>query len=443
MPLRELKVLRDWSLRSRIGLQALVLLGLPLPHGLAISRGPVLCVALAAAAYFALRQRSHAPRSDTGDLVVSLLATTLVVHWSGGLASPFFGLYYVDVVLAAASHGLRGSLLVATGAGIGALVAELAQKTWLISADDAISSLPYLYIIALVTGNLVGLLQQETGRRVSEQEARTRSEERESRHEEDLRYAGEVQRALLPRSLPCAPEYQIAVRFLPEREVGGDFYHVDLQASGELDLAVGDVRGHGLSAALLLAGLKRSISHTRHLLVPEMLSRINQELCPDTPDDMFITLFYGRLSLKTGMLTYGSAGHVPFLLVRSQTGEVAEGQTTGLPLGLLPDSQYEELRIQMNPGDVLACYTDGIVERRLHIGDVDDHGESKAAAKVLNWEHLVEALRESRMEPAERICDRLLESAGLPGDQEDDATLLVVRWLGPGRAGTPEAGSSE
>ncbi|HEY3281780.1 MAG TPA: PP2C family protein-serine/threonine phosphatase [Armatimonadota bacterium] len=431
--------LHRWVLRLRTGLLGPIALSLAVPHRRFVNPLAISLVLVAACLYYAVALGRSTRPVRRHDPLVGLGFTTLLVHWSGGLSSAYFGLYYIDVVLAAVTQSTRGALLIATGAGGGALLAELAQRTWWATAsdvDDALGTLPYLFLVGLVCGRLMELWQSETLRRQAEQAARANAEDRDRQHEEDLAFAADVQQALLPRSLPQIEGCDLASRFMPEHSVGGDFYHVDVTSSSDLELAIADVRGKGLAAALLLAGLRRSISYAHHLPIPRLLERLNRDLCPDTPEEMFITFLYCRVNLGSGQVAYGSAGHVPLLLSRGGARDVVEGETTGLPLGLIPTATYEERHLELKPGDRLVLMTDGVAERRPQSPRTQSGGGRPRGPKRLILDRLEAAMLGAPDLTADATCEHLLRAAGLPEDQDDDATLLVLKW-GAGRVPGP------
>jgi serine phosphatase RsbU (regulator of sigma subunit) len=435
----------DWNLRLRPWLLLLIALTLLIRHDVPMNRVKILALLAVAALFYLLRPKIRQEAFQGIGLIFNLAFTSLLVHWSGGLNSLFFSLYFLDIVLAASVYNLSGTMLYAVCAGLGATLAEISRSAFEPSrarVDDVLSTLPYLFLVAYVAGVLVQRWREEAALREEERISRAILEEKTRRHDEDLKFAVEVQRALLPKSLPKPPGCELAARFNPQREVGGDFYETHLVNESLLELIVADVRGKGLSAALLLTGLKRSLDYTSGESIRSALAAINRDLCPDTPAEMFATLFYGRLRLDTGILTYGSAGHLPFLIYRPSEDLVIEGKSTGIPLGLLAEQEYEEERLQLLPGDVLACFTDGLAERREDcVDETERAADPDSPQKILILRGLGETLRRCHDEPAERICDRLWSCAGLPSDQEDDVTLVVLKWKSPQPHGDPSTGN--
>jgi sigma-B regulation protein RsbU (phosphoserine phosphatase) len=202
--------------------------------------------------------------------------------------------------------------------------------------------------------------------------------------------------------------------------VGGDYHDFVTGREGRLGIAIGDVSGKGMPAALLMAMLQASFNAQvqNQLSVNETVSRVNDHMVRFTGPDQFATFFYGELDLKTRRFTYSNAGHNPPLVIRAD-GRLVELATGGLVLGFMSDVIYEEASVSLAPGDTLFLYTDGITEAR---NDQDEEfGE----------ERLFKLLQEMRRFPP----DQLLESVFLEADrfaagellQQDDTTLVALR----------------
>jgi sigma-B regulation protein RsbU (phosphoserine phosphatase) len=240
-----------------------------------------------------------------------------------------------------------------------------------------------------------------------------------SRLAQDLRLASMVQRGLQPGPV-LHPRLDLAREFLPFREVGGDYYDVVMLPEDRVVVAVGDVMGKGIPAALLAATLTatvRSQIQSGQCLPCEVVSHVNRVFWQVTPPGLFASLFYGVLDLHAGTLDYVNAGHhYPFVL-RAEGGAV-ELEEGGTVLGLTEEACFTRGRLQMSGSDLLVLYSDGIVDR------------SNPAGEMYGLERLEEAALASRNDSA-RIClysilgDVQGWSGGTPA--EDDATLIVVR----------------
>jgi phosphoserine phosphatase RsbU/P len=179
----------------------------------------------------------------------------------------------------------------------------------------------------------------------------------------DLEIAREIQKAMLPPARFRAPGADVVGFSRPANTVGGDFYEILPIGDGRLVVAVGDVAGKGSPAALLMAlllAMMRTLNDER-LEPAELIARLNVQVCRQAPGSRFITLFYALFDMRTGSLTFVNAGHTPPLLLRNQGGidRLHEG---GVALGLFDQSAYTAGRTVMQPGDLLAIYSDGITE---------------------------------------------------------------------------------
>jgi serine phosphatase RsbU (regulator of sigma subunit)/pSer/pThr/pTyr-binding forkhead associated (FHA) protein len=183
----------------------------------------------------------------------------------------------------------------------------------------------------------------------------------------DLKLAEQVQKKFLPQGVPTVPGYEFFAFYQPTYEVGGDYYDFVPLSSDRLALALGDVSGKGVAAALMMAKFS---GDTRFCILTEdgpapAASKLNSLLCAAGIEDKFITLSLGVLDAPARKLTLASAGHTP-VLIRRADGKVEEvGQEfSGVPLGIMDDTQYEQAEVQLNPGDVVVIYSDGVTDAR-------------------------------------------------------------------------------
>ena len=197
------------------------------------------------------------------------------------------------------------------------------------------------------------------GQLVREQEAEAATRQR---FEQELEVARLIQQHFLPRELPDLPGWDVAAYYRPAREVGGDFYDVIPLADGRVAFVVGDVTDKGVPAALVMSATRSVLrASVQRLIEPgEVLQRVNDHLCPDMPEKMFVTCLYAVLDPRTGLFRFANAGHdLPY--VKTADG-VTELRARGMPLGLLPGMDYEENEVVLAPGDCLLLHSDGIVE---------------------------------------------------------------------------------
>jgi phosphoserine phosphatase RsbU/P len=242
---------------------------------------------------------------------------------------------------------------------------------------------------------------------------------------QQLEAAREVQSRLLPSELPCVPGLDFSGDSRPAGEVGGDFFDFVPLPTGDLGIAVGDVSGKGIPAAIVMAGIQisfRSLArdHARH--VAALVRDLNRLVYDVSPPNFYATLFYAEVNPKTGRLTYVNAGHEPPLLIRKSSGKVERLRTGGTVIGLTNRSRYEVGTTFMDPGDLLIAFTDGITEAASEDGsDLRDAG-------------VVDAVLDSEGSRAADIVESVLDSVDrFTGGAKpaDDRTVVVLRMKGP------------
>jgi len=245
------------------------------------------------------------------------------------------------------------------------------------------------------------------------------------RHErllQELTNAREIQSRLLPLVAPPTPGYEVAGASFPCGEVGGDYFDYIDRGEGRLLLALGDVSGKGLDAALLMASLHAALRVQAGMGVslPDLLAGVNRFLHGSSPANRFVTLIAAELDPARHRLVYVSAGHNPALLIRD-SGQLVELPASGLPLGVQAEVAYEEREVRFAPGDVLVIYSDGISEA------VNGDGEEFTA------ERLVAVVRQYHGALASELQELSMQELGTflgTASRTDDATLIVVRRVG-------------
>ncbi|MDP6637513.1 MAG: SpoIIE family protein phosphatase [Phycisphaerae bacterium] len=244
---------------------------------------------------------------------------------------------------------------------------------------------------------------------------------------QSLEMAMEIQQHLLPQGSPLVDGFDIAGRSIYCDETGGDYYDfIELAelGSGRLGIALGDVSGHGIGAALLMAaarGVLRSHAARHGANLGELFETLNRHLVRDTGEGQFMTLFYAVLDAEKRSLVWTSGGHDPALWLQDADGDIEELPNTGIPLGILQDTAYEQAGpIELASGDIVLVGTDGIWEARNTDGE------------MFGKDRLRKLLSDSSETSASEIHDTIVEAVRnfrQARPQEDDVTLVVIKAL--------------
>lgn len=241
------------------------------------------------------------------------------------------------------------------------------------------------------------------------------------RLERDLKIAREIQEQLLPQKLPTIPGYDVAGWNKPAEETGGDLYDVMQLDTGHLAFMIADATGHGIGPALIVGqcrAILRALVGTSEDPV-QIAVKTNNLLYQDLPDDRFVTCCFGVVNPAENQLYYVSAGHAPLLLYRAATGEVESHPSTGLPMGILLDTELEMCGpVDLAPGDMFILLTDGFMEWAR--ADGQQYGE----------ERLAEMIRRHCKLPCSELIQAIYEDVrafGAGSPQLDDLTAVLVK----------------
>src|SRR5215469_20110 len=239
--------------------------------------------------------------------------------------------------------------------------------------------------------------------------------------QDDLDTAREIQRQLLPSGAKEIPGLDLATAYVPARELGGDFYDLLPYGVGRLAIANGDVSGKGTAAALygsLAIGILRELVHDNEASPSMMLEQLNGRLLAARLDARFIAMQFAIYDAALRELTIANAGGTLPLLIRNR--EVSEVNVSGMPLGLLPEAEYDEVRLNLSPGDVVVFASDGIQEAMNK--DQEEFGVERLKA-LLTTIHA----SDPGYKVAQRIVKATDEHTGPGRMPHDDRTLLVLR----------------
>ncbi|GAB4580445.1 MAG: hypothetical protein Fur0022_31860 [Anaerolineales bacterium] len=241
------------------------------------------------------------------------------------------------------------------------------------------------------------------------------------RSAQELRLAGEIQASFFPDTFPVAEGWEFSVTVLPARETSGDFFDFIPLENGKVGILVADVTDKGVGPALFMA-LSRTLIRTyaiEYEFDPDIVFfAANGRILKDSRARLFVTAFFGILDQETGELTYSNAGHNPPYLLRKNGGEAQPLSVTGMPIGIDEDTLWGKATVQIEPGDVLVLYTDGIPDAQNSDGEF--FGE----------ERLLEVARtHADCSSAHELQTIIIEAVqAFIGDapQFDDITLVVL-----------------
>jgi sigma-B regulation protein RsbU (phosphoserine phosphatase) len=208
--------------------------------------------------------------------------------------------------------------------------------------------------------------------------------------DEELRTAYGIQSRLLPESMPLISGYTFAATNKPCKTVSGDYYDVVVRPDGRIYFIVADVSGKGITAALIMSALATAFNiFSRTNPSPsELMGQMNAMLAPKTSPSKFATVVVGVLDPESGAVEYTNAGHVAPLVI-SKSG-VAQLTTTDLVIGLFPGAQYRTQTLQLDPGDALVLFTDGVTEAE---NEEEEQLGLAPVAKMLGELHRADAPR--------------------------------------------------
>jgi phosphoserine phosphatase len=241
------------------------------------------------------------------------------------------------------------------------------------------------------------------------------------RIQRELNIARSIQQGLLPREQPTVAGYDIAGWNQPADETGGDSFDFLPLDDGNLAIALADATGHGIGAALIMAEtralFRATVRQTRDL--PRVMTEINDLLCIDLPDGKFNTAFFGFLDPAEHTVRFMSAGQGPILVYTAATGDVRELETHGLPLGIIPEAEYDPTTLlQLAPGDMLVLLTDGFYEW------------DRPDGEQFGTERIADLIRRHHTLPVAefiRVVYRAVVEFSAGTRQGDDLTAVIVR----------------
>jgi sigma-B regulation protein RsbU (phosphoserine phosphatase) len=244
------------------------------------------------------------------------------------------------------------------------------------------------------------------------------------RMEKDLFHARDIQMSMLPEACPEIKGYQIAASSTPAREVSGDFFDfIDID-DNTVGFVIADVTGKSVSGALVMTASKsvfRLLSEDR-MSVGEIMNRANKQIKKDITKakGMFVALLYAVLNVEEKTIGLSSAGQTQPILLSGKTGEATLIETEGdaFPLGIVEFAEYEETKLQLESGDLLVFYTDGVVEAM------------NKKEEMYGFERFLEVVKENRGLETEKFLQQLIDDINSfvgKAEQHDDLTIVVIK----------------
>jgi sigma-B regulation protein RsbU (phosphoserine phosphatase) len=274
---------------------------------------------------------------------------------------------------------------------------------------------PFIALLSSLAGQLAQAVKID-----SEMKAKEKAELENVRVAREMEIAQQIQLSLLPATPPDLTGTEFACRCVPATHVGGDYYDFFRRGKNVIDIVIADVSGHSVGAALIMA-------ETRSVLRAEVyaagsagkiLANLNRLLYEDlTRAELFITMFYAKYNASTRQLTYANAGHNPPMVYPGERA-CRELDADGLILGVKQDVMFEERNIQLNRGDMVLFYTDGIIEAQ------NEQGE------LFGVERLCGILAAGYNGTAEMIIETTLREVAAhcgAAPLEDDISMVVMK----------------
>ncbi|MCY4416841.1 MAG: SpoIIE family protein phosphatase [Chloroflexi bacterium] len=239
--------------------------------------------------------------------------------------------------------------------------------------------------------------------------------------ENELDIASKMQQSILPTEFPESPLYEICGNMTPAREVGGDFFDIFNLENGHIGLAIADVSGKGVPAALFMMASRTLLKGTAIGLYDpaKVLTEVNQLLYEDNEAMMFVTLLYAVYDPASRVLTYANGGHTLPVLIHADGTHTVLPSTNGIALGVMDGADFEQASVTCSPGDTVVFYTDGVTEA------FNDKSEEFGMDRLLE---IFDSPMDNCRTTIESIFDTVTEFAG-DAPQFDDITCLALRCI--------------
>ncbi|MDP3024447.1 MAG: SpoIIE family protein phosphatase [candidate division Zixibacteria bacterium] len=239
--------------------------------------------------------------------------------------------------------------------------------------------------------------------------------------EEELLIARNIQQSFLPAEDPNLPGFDISGINIPSEQVGGDYYDFIPIVENQIGIAIGDVAGKGIPAALIMASFRASLKAEirNNYAIRTICFKVNNLLYESLERENYVTAVYGVLDIKNKVFTFSNAGHNPPIL-RKKEGKIRHLTEGGLALGVIQNSEYKERVLNLKPGDVILFYTDGVTEAK---NESDEEFGTKRLEKILSDNPGLKA-----RELQDKIYQEVRSFTGTES-KEDDLTMIIIKVL--------------
>ncbi|MFC4388164.1 PP2C family protein-serine/threonine phosphatase [Gracilibacillus marinus] len=242
--------------------------------------------------------------------------------------------------------------------------------------------------------------------------------EKQGKLESEISVAANMQQTLLSTTIPEVPHLDIGAISVPANQMNGDYFHFVSDEYGNLGIAIADVIGKGIPAALAMSMIKYSLDSVPETRMdpPFILDNLNRVVERNVDASMFITMFYGLYHSDTSTLKFASAGHEPGFYYNAKEDTFHEIQANGLVLGVTTDASYEQCEIQLEKGDIIVLLTDGVTECRI--------GE-----KFVESDEVLRVIRQYMDLPAQEAVEKVYRHFVKLQDFQlrDDFTLIFLK----------------
>ncbi len=342
----------------------------------------------------------------------TMLAMNRLVPFSSRLRFPYDWLMFLSLLF----------LVALVSSTLAALLTMAVFRFPLASFPSVFLSLGRLGVIVILIVGILRHLYSETRAKLEHRNLELQrtveiGKTQSQLQDQELEKAREIQEGLLPKKIPQLRGFEIAGAWQPARVVGGDYFDVLKFGERKIGLCIGDVVGKGISAALLMANLQATFRAfaSDSVSAAALCQKLNGVICNNIAPDKFITFCCCTIDATERRLRYANAGHWPPILFRS-SGTPVFLKEGGTPLGIFPDGNYKEAEVQLEPGDRLVLYTDGVTEA------MNSDGQEFGKQKLVEL-----GSRNLALSAADLLETIRKEVAGFTGGSfQDDFTLVVV-----------------